>query len=109
MTYTLLPSAGSTESFDTSYSSSKEEMEVARTVQPYEGEPHASKEDFDDDNTRCHWLKERAVREYCAELKLSRHLQIQVYYIRLSPGLLPSFFSEQASRQIGTEEPNKGL
>ena len=85
MTYTLLPSAGSTESFDTSYSSSKEEMEVARTVQPYEGEPRASKEDFDDDNARCHWLKERAVREYCAELKLSRHLQN-------SGVLYPTFF-----------------
>ena len=31
-----LPSAGSTESFDTSYASSKEEMGVASTVQPYE-------------------------------------------------------------------------
>ena len=29
-----LPSASSTESFDTSYSTSKEEMEVARTIQP---------------------------------------------------------------------------
>ena len=29
-----LPSASSTESFDTSYSSSKEEMEVAGTIQP---------------------------------------------------------------------------
>ena len=34
------PSASSTKSFDTSYSSSKKEMEVARTIQPYEGEPH---------------------------------------------------------------------
>ena len=31
-----LPSASSTESFDTSYSSTKEEMGVACTVQPYE-------------------------------------------------------------------------
>ena len=31
-----LPSASSTESFDTSYSTSKEEMEVARTIQPHE-------------------------------------------------------------------------
>ena len=31
------PSASSTKSFDTSYSSSKKEMEVARTLQPYEG------------------------------------------------------------------------
>ena len=31
-----LPPANSTESCDTSYSSSKEEMEVASTVQPYE-------------------------------------------------------------------------
>ena len=44
-----LPSASSSESCDTSYSSSKEEMEVASTVQPYEGEPHASNEDFDGD------------------------------------------------------------
>ena len=44
-----LPSASSTDSCDTSYSSSKEEMEVASTVQPYEGEPHASNEDFDGD------------------------------------------------------------
>ena len=26
-----------------------EEMEVVSTVQPYEGEPHASNEDFDQD------------------------------------------------------------
>ena len=31
-----LPSASSNESFDTSYSTSKEEMEVARTIQPHE-------------------------------------------------------------------------
>ena len=29
--------------------SSKEEMEVASTVQPYEGEPRRSNEDFDED------------------------------------------------------------
>ena len=44
-----LPSASSTESCDTSHSSSKEEMEVASTVQPYVGEPRASNEDFDED------------------------------------------------------------
>ena len=44
-----LPSASSTESFDTSYASSKEEMEVASTVQPYEGEPRASNKDFDEE------------------------------------------------------------
>ena len=44
-----LPSAASNESCDTSYSSSKEEMEVASTVQPYEGGPRASNEDFDED------------------------------------------------------------
>ena len=44
-----LPSAGSNESCDTSHSSSKEEMEVASTVQPYEGGPRASNEDFDQD------------------------------------------------------------
>ena len=42
-----LPSASSTESCDTSYSSSREEMVVASTVQPYEGEPRASNENFD--------------------------------------------------------------
>ena len=44
-----LPSASSTESFDTSYSSSKEEMEVANTIQLYEGKPRASYENFDVD------------------------------------------------------------
>ena len=43
------PSASSTKSWDTSYSSGREEMEVASTVQPYEGEPRASKEDSDED------------------------------------------------------------
>ena len=47
-----LPSASSTESFDTSFSSSKEEMEVASPIQPYEGEPLTSNEDFDED-----WLR----------------------------------------------------
>ena len=42
-----LPSASSTESCDTSYSSSREEMVVACTVQPYERGPRASNEDFD--------------------------------------------------------------
>ena len=42
-----LPSASSTESCDTSYSSSREEMVVASTVRPYEGKPRASNEDFD--------------------------------------------------------------
>ena len=44
-----LPSASSTKSCDTSHSSNKEEMDVATTVQPYEGEPRASNEDFDED------------------------------------------------------------
>ena len=44
-----LPSASSTESCDTSYSGNKEEMDVATTVQPYEGEPRASNEDFDEE------------------------------------------------------------
>ena len=44
-----LTSASSTESFDTSYLCNKEEMEVASTIQPYEGEPSASNEDFDED------------------------------------------------------------
>ena len=39
-----LPSASSTESFD-----SKEEMGVASTVQPYEGESRASNKDFDEE------------------------------------------------------------
>ena len=43
-----LPSASSTKSCDTSYSSSKEEIEVASTVQSYEGEPRASNEDFEE-------------------------------------------------------------
>ena len=32
-----------TESFDTSYSSSEEEMEVASTIQSYHGESHQTK------------------------------------------------------------------
>ena len=44
-----LPSACSTESSDTSYSSSKGEMEVSSTAQRYEGEPRAPNEDGDDD------------------------------------------------------------
>ena len=47
-----LPSASSTESFVTSYSSSKEEMEVASMVYPYQGEPRASNESFDEDRQR---------------------------------------------------------
>ena len=43
-----LPSESSTESRDTSYSSSREEMEVVSAVQPYKGEPRASNEDFDE-------------------------------------------------------------
>ena len=37
------PSASSTKNYDTLYSSSREEMEVASMVQPYEGEPRALK------------------------------------------------------------------
>ena len=44
-----LPSASSTKSYYTSYSSSKEEMEVASMAQPYEGEPRESNEDFYED------------------------------------------------------------
>ena len=51
-----------------------------------------------------------------AELKLSRHLP-NCIVCYLFPGLLSSFFfglieseiSEQESRQLATEEPNKGL
>ena len=43
------PLASSSENSDASYSSSKEEMEVASTVQPYKGEPSSSSEDFDED------------------------------------------------------------
>ena len=32
-----------TKSFDTSYPSCKKEMEVASTIQPYQGEPHQTK------------------------------------------------------------------
>ena len=45
--YVYLPLAGSTESFDTSYSGSKEEMEVASMVQPFKEELRESKKDFD--------------------------------------------------------------
>ena len=44
-----LPSSSSTKSCDTSYSSSKEEMEVVSMIQPYEWEPQASNEDFNED------------------------------------------------------------
>ena len=47
--YVYLPSASFTESCDIWYSSSKEEIEVASTVQAYEGEARASNEDFDED------------------------------------------------------------
>ena len=48
-----LPSASCTESFDTSYSSNKEEMELScGPIQPYEGEPRTSNDDFDED-----WLR----------------------------------------------------
>lgn len=47
-----LPSASSTESCDTSYTNRNEEMEVANTVQPYEGEPRALNEDFDEEQQR---------------------------------------------------------
>ena len=52
-----LPSASLTESCDTSYSSSGGEMEVASMVQPYEGKPRASNEDFDE-----HWQRQFLVR-----------------------------------------------
>ena len=44
-----LPQISFTASCDTSYFISKEEMKVVRTVEPYEGEPRASNEDFDGD------------------------------------------------------------
>ena len=45
-----LPWKNSTESCDTSHSSSREETEVARTVQPFDQpQPRASNEDFDED------------------------------------------------------------
>ena len=47
--YVYLPSANFTESCDIWYSSSKEEIEVASTVQAYEGEARASNEDFGED------------------------------------------------------------
>lgn len=43
------PSASSSESWDTSYSKSKEEMTVASTVQPEEEELSLSSEDFEED------------------------------------------------------------
>ena len=45
--YVNLPLASSTESFYTSYSGSKEEMEVASTVQSFKEEPRESNKDFD--------------------------------------------------------------
>ena len=45
-----LPSASSAESCDTSYLSNKEKIEVASTVQPYEGEQRASSEYFTDND-----------------------------------------------------------
>ena len=45
--YVYLSLASSTESFDTSYSGGKEEMEVASTVQPFKEEPRESNKDFD--------------------------------------------------------------
>ena len=45
--YVYLPLVSSTESFDTSHSGSKEEMEVASTVQPFKEEPRESNKDFD--------------------------------------------------------------
>ena len=45
--YVYLSLASSTESFDTSYSGSKGEMEVASTVQPFKEEPRESNKDFD--------------------------------------------------------------
>lgn len=47
--YVYLPSANFTESCDIWYSSSKEEIEVASTVQAYEGEARASNEVFGED------------------------------------------------------------
>ena len=47
-----LTSANSMESCDISHSSSSGEMEVPSTVQPYEGYPCASNEDFDEDLQR---------------------------------------------------------
>ena len=44
-----LPQASFTASCDTSYLISEDEMEVASTVEPYEGEPCASNKDFDED------------------------------------------------------------
>ena len=43
------PSASSSESWDTSYSKSKEEMTVASTVQPEEEELSLWSEDFEED------------------------------------------------------------
>ena len=66
---------------------------------------------------RCHWLKEPALWEYGAKSWAKAVTpSAKLYYVRPFPGLLSSFFSiieseisEQASRQVATEEPNEGL
>ena len=68
-------------------------------------------------NARRHWLKERALWEYRA-LSWAKAVtpSAKLYYVKPFPGRPFSFFpiieseiSEQASRQVATEEPNKGL
>ena len=68
-------------------------------------------------NVRCRWLKERALWEYRVySWAKAVTPSAKLYYGRPFPRLLFSFFpiieseiSEQASRQVATEESNKGL
>ena len=66
-------------------------------------------------NTYCHWLKERALWEYRAEVKLSRHRPnfamsdpFRDFSLTLF-SLIESKISEQASQHVPTEEPNNGF
>ena len=74
-----LPSASSTESCDTSYSSNKvEEMGIASTVQPYEGELLASNEDFDED-----WQRRFLASGFQVKTKTKNSLYWMVSLLRL--------------------------
>ena len=66
-------------------------------------------------NTCCHWLKERALWEYRAEVKLSRHRPnfamsdpFRDFSLTLF-SLIESKISEQASQHVPTEEPKNGF
>ena len=100
-----LPSASSTESFDTSYSSSKEEMVVASTVQLHEGESRASNEDFDEDwlwrflvcgvqvNIRTKTpVTERLIFCVCVLFSMAKSMFNQFFKIRRSPSQTLAYY-----------------